>query len=72
MTTGALNDKQVMIQIRSATPILATVKNVEPSLGVWIVAAGDLAGARVLDKIQKPAFFVPWASVAWIAVQSTF
>ena len=61
-----------MIQI-SGTPILATVKNVE-GLGVWIVDdAGDLTAAtRVLQKIQKPAFFVPWASVLWIAVQSTF
>lgn len=74
MRTGDLNGKQVMIQTLSARPVLATVKNVEPSLGVWIMddSADWIDAAHVSQEIQKPAFFIPWASVAWIAVESTF
>jgi len=74
MRTGDLNGKQVMIQILSARPVLATVKDVEPNLGVWIMDdSGDwIDAAHVSQEFQKPAFFVPWASVAWIAVESTF
>jgi hypothetical protein len=61
-----------MLQIRGAKPTIATVKNVE-SVGIWILGASDLTvAAGILQKIEKPAFFVPWTSVDWIAVQSTF
>jgi len=73
MTTGALNDKKVLIQIRNAKPTLAVIKNVEGNLGVWFVGAGDLVvSTAALKEIQTPAFFAPWTSVDWIAVQSTF
>jgi hypothetical protein len=64
-----LNGKSVMIQIRNARPILATIKNTE-EMGVWISGAADLtAETGVLNQhIQNPMFFVPWTSVDWIAV----
>jgi hypothetical protein len=64
-----LNGKNVMIQVRNARPILATIKNTE-EMGVWIAGAADLTeSAGVLKPhIQNPMFFVPWTSVDWIAV----
>ena len=67
-TYVTLKGKSVMIQIRNARPILATIKNTE-EMGVWFAEAADLtASAGVLNLIQNPMFFVPWTSVDWIAV----
>lgn len=61
-----LAGKRVMIQIRNAKPVVATVKNTE-GMGIWIGGA-DLTGATgVLGQVQNPVFFVPWTSVDWIA-----
>jgi len=66
-TYGTLNGKSVVIQIRNAKPMVATVKNTE-EMGVWIVGAADLtASAGVLRHVQNPMFVVPWTSVDWIA-----
>jgi hypothetical protein len=64
-----LNGKSVMMKIRNARPILATIKITE-EMGVWIAGTGDLtAEAFVLTQhIQNPMLFVPWTSVDWIAV----
>jgi len=55
MITGDLNGKQVMIQILSARPVLATVKNVEPNLSVWIVDdSGDWIDAAHVSN-ERPS-----------------
>jgi hypothetical protein len=69
-TTGALNGKNVYMQIRDGgDPIKATVNAIEEN-GVWLTDARVLTARSGLMELMPDAmFFVPWTSIDWIAVR---
>jgi len=62
--------KQVMLQIRNAKPVIATVTTTDEG-GIWLRSVAIVAAA-VLEhgQIKNPMFFVPWTSLDWVVMHS--